>query len=81
MGEKPTGRLGLLGMNERVRHVDGVFSIESSAGKGTRVKARVPFESATKHSQLGATTGSLLSLPAGSQANGAGDEGDIREAG
>jgi two-component system, NarL family, sensor histidine kinase DegS len=35
-------RLGLLGMRERVEMVDGVFSITSSATKGTVVRALIP---------------------------------------
>jgi len=36
-------RLGLLGMRERVEMVDGEFSIESAPGKGTTIRARIPF--------------------------------------
>jgi signal transduction histidine kinase len=36
-------RLGLLGMRERVEMVGGVFSIESAPGKGTTIRAQVPF--------------------------------------
>jgi signal transduction histidine kinase len=36
-------RLGLLGMRERVEMVGGVFSIESVPGKGTTIRAQVPF--------------------------------------
>jgi len=36
------GHLGLVSMDERVRLVNGTFSIRSEAGKGTRVEARVP---------------------------------------
>ena len=39
---KPTNRLGLLGMNERLEMVGGGLSISSSLGKGTTVEARVP---------------------------------------
>jgi signal transduction histidine kinase len=37
--------LGLLGMEERVRHLGGDFSIESSAGRGTRLNVRLPLAS------------------------------------
>jgi signal transduction histidine kinase len=37
------GRLGLIGMRERVEMVGGIFNIESSAEKGTRVCAQIPF--------------------------------------
>jgi signal transduction histidine kinase len=36
------GHLGLLSMQERVKHLGGVLSIESTAGQGTTVHARVP---------------------------------------
>ena len=35
--------LGLFGMRERIEMLGGVFTIESSPGKGTTVKAEVPF--------------------------------------
>ena len=42
---KRTARLGLLGMQERVRLVDGTFAIESAPGRGTRIRVQIPFES------------------------------------
>lgn len=42
---RPTGRLGLLGMQERVRLVHGTFAIESIGGRGTRVTVQIPFSS------------------------------------
>jgi len=36
-------RLGLLGMRERVEMVGGAFAIESAPGKGTTVRAEIPF--------------------------------------
>jgi signal transduction histidine kinase len=36
-------QLGLFGMRERVEMLSGTFTIESSPGKGTTVKAEVPF--------------------------------------
>lgn len=39
---KRTGRLGLLGMQERVRLVNGKFMVESTPGRGTRIIVRVP---------------------------------------
>lgn len=39
---KKGGRLGLLGMRERVEMVGGKFNIESVAGKGTTVSAQFP---------------------------------------
>lgn len=52
---KKTGRLGLLGMQERVRLVNGKFLVESTPGKGTRVVVRVP---------LGAEAGAKPPAPA-----------------
>jgi signal transduction histidine kinase len=40
---KKTKRLGLLGMRERVEMVGGSFDIDSAPGKGTNVRASVPF--------------------------------------
>ena len=40
--------LGLVGMRERVEMVGGSFSIESAPGKGTTVRAQIPFGSNTK---------------------------------
>jgi signal transduction histidine kinase len=39
---KSTGRLGLLGMRERVALVGGTLEVESTPGAGTTVFARVP---------------------------------------
>lgn len=39
-----SGRLGLLGMQERVRLVNGSFSIESASGNGTRIRVKVPLD-------------------------------------
>jgi len=36
-------RLGLLGMRERIEMVGGTFAIESAPGKGTTVRAQIPF--------------------------------------
>jgi signal transduction histidine kinase len=41
-GEGSGGRLGLLGMDERVALVDGRLEIRSGIGRGTSVTARVP---------------------------------------
>jgi signal transduction histidine kinase len=38
----PTGRLGLVGMRERVALVGGTLTIESSPGRGTTIIACVP---------------------------------------
>lgn len=37
-------RLGLLGMQERVRLVEGTFTLESNPGKGTCVRAEIPLK-------------------------------------
>ena len=36
-------RFGLLGMRERVEMVRGIFAVESARGKGTTVRAEIPF--------------------------------------
>jgi signal transduction histidine kinase len=36
--------LGLISMEERVRHLGGTFSIAPKAGDGTRIEVRIPFE-------------------------------------
>ena len=38
------GSLGLVSMGERARFVNGRLSVESHAGKGTRVEVRVPIK-------------------------------------
>jgi PAS domain S-box-containing protein len=38
-------RLGVLGMRERVEMVGGRFSVESAPGRGTKVRAAIPFRS------------------------------------
>lgn len=42
-------RFGLLGMRERVEMVGGHFGIESIPGKGTTIKAKIPFRNGTKN--------------------------------
>jgi len=42
------GRLGLLGMRERVEMVGGHFSIESEPDKGTTVRVEIPFANNTR---------------------------------
>ena len=39
---KGNGRLGLLGMRERLQMVGGKFSVKSTTGHGTTVTARIP---------------------------------------
>jgi signal transduction histidine kinase len=40
--------LGLLGMRERVEMVGGRFAVESSPGKGTTIRADIPFADSTR---------------------------------
>jgi len=40
---KKIARLGLLGMRERVEMVGGRFDVESEPGKGTTIRAQIPF--------------------------------------
>ena len=42
---KKNKRLGLLGMRERVEMVNGNFTVESVPGKGTTIRAQIPFGS------------------------------------
>lgn len=57
LGGKFTGRLGLLGMQERVRHVDGSFAIESISGSGTRICVTIPLGTQTRTRPLGEGNG------------------------
>jgi len=47
LGTRKTGRLGLLGMQERVRLVNGAFMIESGPSQGTRIRVQIPFRAAS----------------------------------
>jgi len=42
-----SGGLGLINMRERVRQLNGTFEFESTPGRGTKVKAEVPFRAAS----------------------------------
>jgi signal transduction histidine kinase len=44
LSAKNPKRLGLLGMRERIEMVGGILSIGSVPGKGTTVRAEIPFE-------------------------------------
>ncbi len=46
---KNNKRLGLIGMKERIEMIGGQFTIESTPGAGTTVRAEIPFTSETKH--------------------------------
>lgn len=41
--------MGILGMEERVRRLAGTFTIESTPGKGTTMKAELPIHAAAPH--------------------------------
>jgi len=41
-------RLGLLGMRERLEMVGGSFAVESAPGKGTTIRAQIPFNNGSK---------------------------------
>jgi signal transduction histidine kinase len=41
--QKGKKRLGLLGIQERVRLANGIFNVESLPGKGTRIRVWIPF--------------------------------------
>ncbi|HEX4644324.1 MAG TPA: sensor histidine kinase, partial [Verrucomicrobiae bacterium] len=49
---KVKGRLGLLGMQERVRLVNGRFTVKAHADKGTTVRAVIPLNSTGKTAPL-----------------------------
>jgi signal transduction histidine kinase len=49
---KGSKRLGLLGMKERLEMVGGSFGVESTAGKGTTVTARIPLNHAARRAQV-----------------------------
>jgi PAS domain S-box-containing protein len=48
LSNKRSKGLGLLGMHERVEMVGGRFTVESSPGKGTTIRAEIPFGNGTK---------------------------------
>jgi signal transduction histidine kinase len=39
----PPNRFGLVGLNERVRLLNGRFQLESGPGQGTRLEVEIPF--------------------------------------
>lgn len=43
LGAKTNKRLGVIGMRERIEMVGGTFAIDSQPGRGTTVRAEVPF--------------------------------------
>jgi signal transduction histidine kinase len=43
---KNNKRLGLVGMRERTEMIGGTFTIESTSGEGTKVRAEIPFQPA-----------------------------------
>ena len=63
MGATPTGRLGLLVMQERVRNESGTFSIESTRGKGTRIRVQVPIESKPRRPAWADDAGCVIPMP------------------
>jgi signal transduction histidine kinase len=67
-GTKPTGRLGLLGMKERVRLVNGTFEIESGPGLGTRIRVQVPLESRPNGAENGEKAGDEFGSATSTQA-------------
>lgn len=57
-GKGPSGDgLGLLSMKERVSLVHGAFMVESRAGKGTRICARIPLPGGEHHDQTPCSAG------------------------
>jgi signal transduction histidine kinase len=80
LGQKPTGRLGLLGMQERMRHVNGLFAIESEPGKGTHVRARIPLRGQARQPSALEDGESLFPMPATNDPTPATYENNIRAA-
>ena len=58
------GRLGLLGMQERVRLVKGCLSIDSAPGEGTCVRVKIPVEAMRDGKMNGSAGANGHSLPA-----------------
>ena len=63
LGAGGVGRLGLLGMRERVEMVGGNFAIESAPGKGTTVIARIPSAKASSRKRRSNTAGNQPNEP------------------
>ena len=53
LSSKDHSGMGLMGMQERLRLVNGQFSVESQEGKGTTIRATIPFK--TESRQLPST--------------------------
>jgi len=47
LSSKDKSGMGLMGMQERLRLVNGQFSVESEPGKGTTIRATIPLK--TEH--------------------------------
>ena len=47
--EERSGRLGLVGMRERVESLGGTFALSSAPGRGTRVSVRLPFSGESRY--------------------------------
>ncbi len=60
-GHKRTGRLGLLGMQERLRLVGGTFTITSKPGRGTRLRVELPLSGESKTPSMITHQGSRIS--------------------
>jgi signal transduction histidine kinase len=80
LGQKPNGRLGLLGMQERMRHVNGMFAIESEPGKGTHVRALLPLRAQSRQAPALDDADSLFPMPASTAPAPATYENNIRAA-
>jgi two-component system sensor histidine kinase DegS len=44
LNSKDKSGMGLMGMQERLRLVNGQFAVESEPGKGTTIRATIPFK-------------------------------------
>ena len=80
LGSRRSGRLGLLGMQERVRLVNGTISIESGPGRGTRVRVQIPFDAQTKRANPAEDSGPAGSTSASNATQPVLHENNIRAA-
>ncbi len=53
IGQEESQHLGLVSMEERAQMINGVCTIESEMGKGTRVEVKIPLEFLTPRSEHG----------------------------
>jgi two-component system, NarL family, sensor histidine kinase DegS len=57
------GRLGLLGMHERIRLINGQFTVKARPGKGTTIRVVIPFNSTPPMKQSRGVSPNKSTLP------------------